>query len=179
MEVEIAKAEARNAAHEEVEGKTTSPSIPNQEIKAVNDTPEPETMTEETSLPLPTHEIKATNPTPKTDTKERTIHESLNPDAKSFNPTVLPNTVTLTQHESIPQPAFPSTNSTSTDLLVKTYRQMFLPSPEVAKFTGDPLEYKSFIMSFEARVSLHVSSECNKLYYLDQQLKGEPKDLIK
>ena len=153
LEVEIAKAEARNAAYEEVEGTTTSSSIPNQEIKAVNDMPKPET-------------------------KERTIHESLHPDAKSFNPKVSPNTAALPQHESFFQPGIPSTTSASTDLLVETYRQMFLPSPEVPKFTGDPIEYKSFIMSFEARILPHVSSECNKLYYLDQQLKGEPKDLI-
>ena len=85
---------------------------------------------------------------------------------------------TIPQQESHLQYNKVTANSNPADLLVETYRQMFLPSPEVQKFTGNPMEYKSFMMSFDARVLPHVSSERNKLYYLDQQLQGEPKDLI-
>ena len=44
--------------------------------------------------------------------------------------------------------------------------------------TYDPLEYASFIMAFEARILPYVTTEANKLYYLDQQLEGCAKELI-
>ncbi|XP_046551822.1 uncharacterized protein LOC124261551 [Haliotis rubra] len=65
---------------------------------------------------------------------------------------------------------------------LETQRQMshamFLPKPEVPKFTGDPTEFSAFFMAFDARIAPHTSSEADRLYYLDQQLQGEPKDLI-
>ena len=53
-----------------------------------------------------------------------------------------------------------------------------LPQPEVPKFSGDPMKYKTFIMAFDARIQSRVPSEADRLYYLDQHLIGEPKDLI-
>ena len=53
-----------------------------------------------------------------------------------------------------------------------------LPRPEVPKFKGDPMEYKIFIMAFDACVQSKVVSSADRLYYLDQHLVGEPKELI-
>ena len=55
---------------------------------------------------------------------------------------------------------------------------MTLPQPEVPKFKGDPMEYKTFIMAFDARVQSKVISSADRLYYLDQHLTGEPKELV-
>ncbi|XP_048237500.1 uncharacterized protein LOC124124381 [Haliotis rufescens] len=55
---------------------------------------------------------------------------------------------------------------------------MLSPQPKVPKFKGDPTEYGAFIMSFDARIVPHASSSIDRLYYLEQQLEGEPKDLI-
>ena len=53
-----------------------------------------------------------------------------------------------------------------------------LPQPEVPRFSGNPMKYKTFIMAFDARIQSRVASNADKLYYLDQHLIGEPKDLI-
>ena len=53
-----------------------------------------------------------------------------------------------------------------------------LPQPEIPKFKGDPMDYKTFIMAFDARVQSKVISSADRLYYLDQHLIGEPKELI-
>ena len=53
-----------------------------------------------------------------------------------------------------------------------------IPEPEVRKFKGDPLEFKTFLMAFDARVQSRVTNSADRLYYLDQHLKGEPKELI-
>ena len=53
-----------------------------------------------------------------------------------------------------------------------------LPEPEVRKFKGDPLEFKTFLMAFDARVQSRVTNSADRLYYLDQHLIGEPKELI-
>ena len=53
-----------------------------------------------------------------------------------------------------------------------------LPQPEVPKFTGSPIKYKTFIMAFDARIQSRVTSNADRLYYLDQHLSGEPKELI-
>ena len=53
-----------------------------------------------------------------------------------------------------------------------------LPQPEVPKFKGDPMEFQTFILAFDARVQSEVINSADRLYYLDQHLLGEPKELI-
>ena len=53
-----------------------------------------------------------------------------------------------------------------------------LPQPEVPRFSGNPMKHKTFIMAFDVRIQSRVASNADKLYYLDQHLIGEPKDLI-
>ena len=43
---------------------------------------------------------------------------------------------------------------------------------------GDPMEFKTFRMAFDARVQSRVTNSADRLYYLDQHLVGEPKELI-
>ena len=53
-----------------------------------------------------------------------------------------------------------------------------LPEPEVRKFKGDPMEFKTFLMAFDARIQSRVINSADRLYYLDQHLVGEPKELV-
>ena len=53
-----------------------------------------------------------------------------------------------------------------------------LPQPEVQKFTGDVMNFNSFIMAFDTRIASHSITDADRLYYLDQHLTGEPKQLI-
>ena len=55
---------------------------------------------------------------------------------------------------------------------------MLLPQPDVPKSRGDPIEYNKFIMAFDTRIVAYTSGETDCLYYRDQLLEGEAKDLI-
>ena len=66
-----------------------------------------------------------------------------------------------------------------TELLAEQQQQSLLPSLTLTKFTGDPLEYSTFIRISESQVEAKVSANDVRLQYLEQYLHGEPKDLIK
>ena len=76
--------------------------------------------------------------------------------------------------ESFPATTFPfpwQTNLSS--------KSLFLPRPEVAKFSGDPLEFKSFLSNFETHVESRVTDQ-NALFCLVVQHCADPiKDKIK
>ena len=55
---------------------------------------------------------------------------------------------------------------------------MTLPQPEVPKFRGDPMDFHTFIMAFDARIVSRTTNYSDRLYYLDQHLVGEAKDLV-
>jgi hypothetical protein len=55
---------------------------------------------------------------------------------------------------------------------------MALPQPEITNFHGDPIDFHVFIMAFEGRIVSRTVSCTDRLYYLDQHLSGEAKDLI-
>ena len=55
---------------------------------------------------------------------------------------------------------------------------LLLPSPQLPTFCGDVMEYRAFVMAFDVRIAPRIESCVDKLYYLDQHLVGEPKELI-
>ena len=55
---------------------------------------------------------------------------------------------------------------------------MTLPQPTITKLTGDPIEYKTFVMAFDTRIHSKATTSSDPLYYLNQHLEGEPADLI-
>jgi hypothetical protein len=69
-----------------------------------------------------------------------------------------------------------------TETLISTHQQltasMTLPQPSINVFKGDPLEYRTFVMSFDTRIQYRVNNNADLLYYLNQHLSGEPKDMI-
>ena len=61
-----------------------------------------------------------------------------------------------------------------------TIKQGFaLPQKELTVFNGDPLEYWSFITSFQNSIEANAKSESEKLIYLLQYTSGAAKDTIK
>ena len=53
-----------------------------------------------------------------------------------------------------------------------------LPQPEVPKFKGNPMDFKTFLMVFDSRIQSKVISSTDMLYFLDQHLVGEARELI-
>lgn len=66
-----------------------------------------------------------------------------------------------------------------TELLVKQQRASHLPHVEIPIFYGDPLEYKSFLRAFTHAIATRTENPADKLYYLEQYTRGEPRDLVK
>ncbi|KAK3726857.1 hypothetical protein QZH41_010519, partial [Actinostola sp. cb2023] len=55
---------------------------------------------------------------------------------------------------------------------------MTLPQPKIPTFKGAVIEYKSFMMAFDSRIKPKTTNNADRLYYLQQHLEGEAKDLI-
>ena len=117
---------------------------------------------------MPTSRVDHTN----------TTSTSLNPNAQVFNPII--------------QTSVLSSNNTGQQMIELQRQQnaqmlimhnqitsaMSLPMPEVPKFNGDPIEYNTFSLAFQARIASRSTSNADRLYYLQQHLEGEPRDLI-
>lgn len=66
-----------------------------------------------------------------------------------------------------------------TELLVKQQRLSNLPQRDVPIFSGDPLEFKSFLRAFEHTISDKTDNDSDRIYYLEQFTRGEPRDLVR
>ena len=68
------------------------------------------------------------------------------------------------------------------ETIIATHQQLAaavtLPQLAVSKFKGDPTEYRTFMMAFDARIQCRATTSADRLYYLNQHLEGEPRDLI-
>jgi len=53
-----------------------------------------------------------------------------------------------------------------------------LPQPQVPKFHGNPLEYRTFARAFESLIESRTSSGTEWLYYLEQYTAGDVKELV-
>ena len=54
-----------------------------------------------------------------------------------------------------------------------------LPKPEVPVFSGDPMDYQTFIRAFENLIEANTDSNSARLYYLIQYTQGDVKELMK
>ena len=115
---------------------------------------------------------------------QTTANRELNPNAEVFE----------FQPNQLPAPMLPHTTSPLTaeqlltlqkqhsDQVLYANKQLAsaisLPQPELVKFKGDPIQYMTFIRAFDARIVALTNNDTDKLYYLEQNLEGEPRDLI-
>ena len=56
---------------------------------------------------------------------------------------------------------------------------LMLPKPEVPVFSGDPMDYQTFIRAFENLIEASTDSNSARLYYLIQYTQGDVKELMK
>jgi len=54
-----------------------------------------------------------------------------------------------------------------------------LPQPEVPTFSGNPIEYWTFLRAFKNLNESKTSSQSTRLYYLVQYTTGEVRELVK
>ena len=54
-----------------------------------------------------------------------------------------------------------------------------LPEIVIPKFSGDPLDYDSFIRTFDARIASRTNDNSEKMHYLDQYTSGIPKQVVR
>ncbi|KAL7868352.1 hypothetical protein SRHO_G00097360 [Serrasalmus rhombeus] len=66
-----------------------------------------------------------------------------------------------------------------TELMVKQQKMMTLPPLDIPTFSGDPLDYNTFVSAFEHGVESRTESPKDRLYFLEQFTSGQPKELIK
>ncbi len=66
-----------------------------------------------------------------------------------------------------------------TDSLVKQTILFSLPQKEVKVFDGEPLEFRAFIRSFEDTIESKIDNDRDRLCFLEQFTRGQPKELIK
>ncbi len=97
-----------------------------------------------------------------------TVGSTVNPGAGAFQQ---PPTL------NVAAPAFES-SSISEPSIRDLVTAVTLPQPDVPKFSGNPVEYHTFMMAFDTRISTRTSSNTDRLYYLNQYLLGEAKDAI-
>ena len=76
-----------------------------------------------------------------------------------------------------PQTIAPTSQSSSS-MVHDLAAVLTLPQPQMPKFSGDCTDYNSFSIAFDSRIASRISSNIDKLYYLNQYLEGEPKNLI-
>lgn len=66
-----------------------------------------------------------------------------------------------------------------TEMLVKQHKLTHLPQRDIPVFSGDPLEFKSFMRAFNYNIHAKTDNDNDRLYYLEQFTRGEPRDLLR
>lgn len=66
-----------------------------------------------------------------------------------------------------------------TEMLIKEQRLSTLPSKEIPVFKGNPLQYMTFIRTFEHCIEYKTSNDRDRLFFLDQFTEGQPKVLVR
>ena len=76
-------------------------------------------------------------------------------------------------------PIRPQAQSHLMTVMVEQHRHSLIPPLTLTKFSGDPIEYNTFIRGFESQIERRLSSNDTRLRYLEQYLEYEPKEFIK
>ena len=104
----------------------------------------------------------------------------LNPDAPSWPSPRQTESAQIRRDNPNPRGDHAPHTQQALETLAQTIRQGFaLPKPELSKFDGSPLEYWSFIRSFDNNIERNASDESEKLTFLMQYCTGDSKKVIK
>ena len=66
-----------------------------------------------------------------------------------------------------------------TSMLVEQQYFSLLPKRDIQTFDGDPLQYQTFIRSFEHNIEQKTFSARDRLYFLEQYTRGQPRELVR
>ncbi|XP_039548042.1 uncharacterized protein LOC120493481 [Pimephales promelas] len=66
-----------------------------------------------------------------------------------------------------------------TALLVQQQSLSLLPKRDIQIFDGDPLQYHTFMRSFEHSIEEKADNPKDCLYFLEQYIRGHPRDLVR
>jgi hypothetical protein len=197
LDVEIAKTQARQRVLADLEDNPMAEHVDHDRdgnkmqppATASQAQTKPKIHLDKVSYTAPTHEqhIKATNQYVPDLSHSTTLGQpitALDPSVPAFTPIphIPPdNSRSQPVNDFITQPVLPN-NQQPIDFILATYQQLAaavtLPQPEVPRFKGDTINYNTFMMSFDARIVSRTTNDVDRLYYLDQHLEGEPKELI-
>ena len=164
LDVEIAKAKAREKVYASDEDVNTTGPKPNPLEKATGAL-QKEVLSKHhtnTTVTKPTTGQHEPSTKFKLSTRSEPVTH-LNADAQAFVP------------QKYTSSSYTEGNLISTNSLLAA---LSLPQPEVPKFSGDLLDFANFINAFDSRIAIRVNSDADRLYYLNQHLLGEPKEII-
>ncbi|CAG2252827.1 unnamed protein product [Mytilus edulis] len=105
--------------------------------------------------------IKNTSKLPK-----QNVHES-------YGPTHIDNTTSVPIQSLTINPSIAA--ETAFQSMVQHLRK---PTPEIRKFSGNPLEYRKFLRQFESKVVLNCEQDDEKMNYLEQLTFGEAHKVV-
>jgi len=72
-----------------------------------------------------------------------------------------------------------SANSVSTDaMFLSIVKHMNMPSSDITKFTGDPLQYKRFMRQFQTKIINNTDDYDERMNYLVQYTGGEANNIV-
>ena len=190
LDLKIAKAQARERAFIEVEEEERRKNLEDDKSEFLS-LPERKRSPVDRRPPLLTSESTGGSPHVKTERETRQVPSPfLNPSSDLYYRAIPGEIKTEIKRET------PSAQETEEELMKEVFKlqhaqiqsmvssqqqlaiAVTLPQPEVPRFSGNPMQYKTFIMAFDARIQSRVTCNADRLYYLDQHLLGEPKDLI-
>lgn len=125
---------------------------------------QPLEMTSQEGRPTDGNQIKLTAPL------NITTHKSTNQESQksTANPVAMNNVVDLIKEQ-----------GNLTKLLLEQQLRATLPQRSITPFSGDALEYISFIRAFEYTIDSKTSNEKDRLYYLEQYTVNDANKLVK
>ena len=130
----------------------------------------------------PRSSLRASAPefTPTDQSRQPAHKQGLQPSDPKPLSTSTPQTQVHVQAQCEIEQPHPKQHATTGD--ASTVQQMLatfqLPQVELIKFSGDPTEYVHFLRSFEARVEVNTSDPNSRLFFLQQALDGDAKELV-
>ncbi|KAK3724970.1 hypothetical protein QZH41_005872 [Actinostola sp. cb2023] len=64
-------------------------------------------------------------------------------------------------------------------LIINQQRAIHLPVKEPPVFSGDPFDFPAFVTAFDSIISANVSSDKDRLYFLEKYTKGKANEVVK
>ncbi|XP_038063125.1 uncharacterized protein LOC119733827 [Patiria miniata] len=65
------------------------------------------------------------------------------------------------------------TGMSGDNALLAVVRQLKRPTPEIKRFSGEPVDYRKFIRQFNTKVAVHTDNDDERMSYLEQFTTGE------